>query len=619
MGGVFNLLLTGVLVTTPLYVIYCKEARKHGLFGLHDYAVVYCRLFFVLNLLFLLLSSIFRMRVPSNVLELLSAAFNMKHFFAALLTNCLFIVSYYRIIKCGFSIRYEFRAANKLFLASLCFSAFILSASFYFRTMYGVIPLAQLVFYISLPSSGAHWSMVESFVIKPVMDAVIAGMTYRILCSVTILKHESVFFRLSGGGHKKILYAVSMIMPFTGILSLGLVLNVPDYIEHARETPSNFYEQYYINPENIDISFPEKKRNLIVIFIESLETGFLYLKPDLAENVIPEVVHLAENNLNFSQTDGLGGANQMYGTEWTIAGIAAQYSGVPLAIPVLNRANWNSYGLMGEKFMPKASGVGDVLSKAGYTNYFILGSDAKFGGRDKYFETHKDTIIFDYKYFQKNHYIPEDYNVWWGFEDRKLYRFAKEKLLEISEKNAPFFFTLLTADTHPVGGYLDDHAERKYKGRYENVLADMSKQLNNFIEWVRLQDFHDNTTIVILGDHLYQDSNIFPDDYKIHRLSSRYESIYFEEGVGGNKYKRRPLNIFINSLLNPAYAKNREFSHFDMFPALIDSIGGRYDSAGLGLGRSMNKGEKTLIEQIGRQFFDDNLKRKSDFYDSLYH
>jgi phosphoglycerol transferase len=415
-------------------------------------------------------------------------------------------------------------------------------------------------------------------------------------------------------------------MPFIGLAGLGIVLDIPGYIRFASETPSNFYEQHYIDPGNIEITFPEKRRNLIVIFVESLETGFLYLTPDsgmggggaVSGNVIPEVACLAGNHINFSHTDGLGGANQVYGTEWTIAGIVAQYSGIPLAITVLNILDGNNYGIMGDRFMPGALGIGDILSGSGYTNYFILGSDVEFGGRDKYFKTHKDTVIFDYNYFHENNYIPKDYRVWWGFEDRKLYKFAKEKLLNIAEKDEPFFFTLLTVDTHPPGGYLDDYAEKKYAGQFENVLADMSKQLNDFIEWIQMQDFYDNTTVVILGDHLYQDSSVFPDDYKIHKLSSKYERLYFQESVGSNRYKRRPINIFINSLLNPANAKNREFSHFDMFPALIDSIGGQYDAAGLGLGRSMHKGEKTLIEQTSKQFVDDNLKRKSDFYDALY-
>jgi phosphoglycerol transferase len=119
--------------------------------------------------------------------------------------------------------------------------------------------------------------------------------------------------------------------------------------------------------------------------------------------------------------------------------------------------------------MPNAYGIGDILSKEGYTNYFILGSEAEFGGRDKYFKTHGDTIIYDYRYFLDNGLVPKSYRVWWGFEDRKLYQFTKEKLLEIA-KSPPFFLTLLTADTHPVDGYLDNEAEKMFGSQYENVL-----------------------------------------------------------------------------------------------------------------------------------------------------
>ena len=37
--------------------------------------------------------------------------------------------------------------------------------------------------------------------------------------------------------------------------------------------------------------------------------------------------------------------------------------------------------------------------------------------------------ILDYEYAVKNKMIPEDYKVWWGYEDEKLFGFAKEKLL----------------------------------------------------------------------------------------------------------------------------------------------------------------------------------------------
>jgi phosphoglycerol transferase len=128
----------------------------------------------------------------------------------------------------------------------------------------------------------------------------------------------------------------------------------------------------------------------------------------------------------------------------------------------------------------------------------------------------------------------------------------------------------------------------------------MDSQLSNFLAYLAEQPFYENTTIVVLGDHLYMESDIFPND--------------FNSGISN----RFPLNIFINSLLNGRYSKNRLFSHFDIFPAIIESIGGSYDAPGLGLGRSMNKGERTLLELLGVDYVNNVLPQKSAYYNNLW-
>jgi phosphoglycerol transferase len=174
----------------------------------------------------------------------------------------------------------------------------------------------------------------------------------------------------------------------------------------------------------------------------------------------------------------------------------------------------------------------------------------------------------------------------------------------------------LTADSHAVDGHLDNQAERVFDSQFKNVVRDMSKQLSGFVEWISQQDFYANTTIVILGDHLYQDSTIFPAGFRMQKMHNGYEDKYLKKDFAKN-YNRYPLNIFINSLLDSSSTKNRSFSHFDMFPAMIESIGGVFDSPGLALGRSMTKG-KTLLEQFGEAEMNRQLRRKSDFYGALW-
>jgi len=368
----------------------------------------------------------------------------------------------------------------------------------------------------------------------------------------------------------------------------------------------------------VKFKFPDKKRNLIVIIVESLETGFFMRKDNGAfeEDLIPEIVNLIDDNISYVSNCNQYGHFQVYGTDWTIAGIVGQYSGIPLSISFMNLKNHNDYGMLGEKFLPKACSIADILSKEGYSNYFICGSNASFGGRDKYFKTHGDTVIYDYNYFQDAHLIPPDYKVWWGIEDRKLYDLTKNKLSEISSSNDPFFVTILTADTHPVDGYLDTSAEQNYDTQFKNVLRDMSKQLKDFIDWLKEQEFYNNTTVVVLGDHLYMDSNVFPEDFKVFKKGAK-----FINAERNNIEKRHCINIFINSLLKPDGTKTRKYTHFDIYPTLLDSIGVEYNAEGLGLGRSLNKCSETLLEGYvggGTIQMSEELKRPSILYKWLW-
>ena len=69
--------------------------------------------------------------------------------------------------------------------------------------------------------------------------------------------------------------------------------------------PSNIYEKYYVDPSSVNYTFPETKRNLIYIFMESMETTY----EDTAhggyfeESLIPELTELSENNLTFTNGD----------------------------------------------------------------------------------------------------------------------------------------------------------------------------------------------------------------------------------------------------------------------------------------------------------------------------
>ena len=66
---------------------------------------------------------------------------------------------------------------------------------------------------------------------------------------------------------------------------------------------SDFVENEYVNPETVKLTFPEKKRNLIYIFLESMEMTYADKENGggFEENCIPELTKLSEENENFSE------------------------------------------------------------------------------------------------------------------------------------------------------------------------------------------------------------------------------------------------------------------------------------------------------------------------------
>lgn len=67
---------------------------------------------------------------------------------------------------------------------------------------------------------------------------------------------------------------------------------------------------------------------------------------------------------------------------------------------------------------------------------------------------HGNFDIKDYNYAVEAGWIPADYRVWWGYEDEKLFSFAKEELLNLSQSGEPFNLTMLTVDTHFEDGWV---------------------------------------------------------------------------------------------------------------------------------------------------------------------
>ena len=463
-----------------------------------------------------------------------------------------------------------------------------------FRGYFGEITPEQFLFNLSSPIKGTSSDMAKEIISSPVTFIILSIVVF----TVMIIFGYGINIKLKN--NKEIIInekVITIIICFIAIFSLVAGVNHGvkklrlDEVYAVYTTESTYIEDNYADPRNTKITFPEKKRNLIHIYLEFIESSFLSkeLGGYMAENLMPELTELSKEGIHFSNTDKFGGANQTYGSSWSVAGMVNMDMGIPLKIAM----DGNSYGKEGV-FLPGAIGIGDILNDNGYEQTIMFGADADFGGLTTYFTTHGNFNIFDHKYAIEKGLIPSEYNVWWGFEDKKLYEFAKEEILRLSQTGKPFNFTMETADTHFPDGYLEEDAPKKYESQYANVIAYSTQKAVEFIKWIQQQPFYEDTTIVITGDHLSMDKTFFED---------------FDE-----TYDRRTFNLILNSPITTEKVFNREFATYDMFPTILASMGVEIEGDRLGLGTNLFSGKPTLIERDGFEGEEEGLSYISEFY-----
>lgn len=319
----------------------------------------------------------------------------------------------------------------------------------------------------------------------------------------------------------------------------------------------------------------------------SKENGGMYEK-----DRIPELTQIAKDNINFSNTENLGGALNLKGTHWTIAAMVSQTSGIPLKISI----GENDYGNH-SSFLPGAYTLGEVLQENGYKNYLFLGSESEFGGRKSYFESHGNYKIWDYNSAIEENKMTEEEKVWWGYSDSDLFKYAKEQLTDISKKDEPFNFTMLTADTHFTDGYVCEKCEKYFEDQYSNVARCSSAQVAEFVEWIKEQPFYKNTTIIISGDHLTMQAAIEEEAKKL--------------GYG----ERTVYNAFINAKAEAQNSTtNRNFFAIDMYPTTLSALGVQIEGERLGLGTNLFSDKQTLAEEFGVEYVRTEMEKKSTFY-----
>ena len=494
------------------------------------------------------------------------------------------------------------KSLGRSMLAIVCLLAgnLLFFLTIWMASKYDKVTLDQFIYQMKSSAAGANRSIFNSAVVRVGVFGVVSTileLALYWLCRGEALRARFIrkfrntkFARFVS---RRAVALIAAILVFSSCL-FTVELNLVQFVS-AATTESVFIEDHYVDPNHTQLTFPEQKRNLIYIFLESMETTFGETEAGgpIYDNFIPELTMLAQENVNFSNDDGVGGALSFSGTTWTAAAMVTQTSGINVQVPLEAEYFGGKNG-----YMPGVVSIGEVLEDVGYNQTLLVGSDAEFGGRESYFLEHGNYNIVDTKTLKERGWLPEDYRVWWGFEDAKLFAAAKLELTALASQGEPFNFTMLTCDTHFPDGYRCKECQNEYPERYPTVMRCSSRMLYEFIEWIQAQPFYENTTIVLCGDHLTMD----PD---------------FMQDVDEN-YLRTVYNCIINPAVEPVREKNREFGTFDMFPTTLAAMGVEIQGDRLGLGTNLFSDKQTLCEMYGFEALDWELQKRSEFYNDRF-
>ena len=253
----------------------------------------------------------------------------------------------------------------------------------------------------------------------------------------------------------------------------------------------------YVESPTYILDSSKNNPNIILILWESFTDKALHLKID-GKPIAPFFEKL--------RTEGIYFKNCYSSGDRTNKGLSAVISGYP-ALPKSSIINYPAK-------LPGLDGLGKILSKRGYDNWFYYGGEPEFANMKGY--------ILDQQFrhlISKDDFPKKDQNSKWGAHDHVV----MERILSDSRQyKQPFFTTFLTLTSHepfetPVPTVFEGGS---FSTRLMNTIHYTDSTLYEMINKMKNEGWWQNTIVVIVADHGHYEPATGDriDDYRIPML-----------------------------------------------------------------------------------------------------
>ena len=319
----------------------------------------------------------------------------------------------------------------------------------------------------------------------------------------------------------------------------------------------------------------KKRKNLIIIYAESLEQSFF--EPEIFPDLTKNLTTLSKSGTLFNKI------HQSPMSNWTIAGMVASQCGMPLSSHLLRNDNAQDFS----NFTNNAICLGNLLKHNSYYLSYIGGADTNFAGKNSFYKNQAfDEINGLNEILKPNTEVSK-----WGLYDEDLFPIILEKIKALRKNNSPFALFALTLDTHPPEGFASNICKTqayKYsdgKNKHLNAIKCSDIILSRFLEQIITNNI-DDSNIILLSDHLM--------------MNSRATDVILKHNI--QRFNRM---VIWSKDLAPGLI-TRSGSQFDIASTIWHIHSGQYIP--IGFGKSLVGHERTLTEIYESKIFDDSVR-----------
>jgi len=343
-----------------------------------------------------------------------------------------------------------------------------------------------------------------------------------------------------------------------GVITYQLAFNKSDVeknIEVSEEQLSELHQQIRAwidsqdHPEQLMYHGSAAGSNLIAIQVEAMQNFVIGLEVN-GQTITPYLNQLAEQSFYFPHI-----YQQIAEGNTSDAEYMMNTSAYPSAVQSTSKQ------LTGKM----AYSLPRLLADHGYESYTFHVNDVTFWNRNEMYPALGFT-----KYFDKPSFENDEFNSW-GASDEQLYKVALQQMVELQQKNQPFYAQLVTVSSHHPFKIpeqyqvlnLPSEIEGTQLGHYLQAMHYVDGQLEQFMKQLEEQGLLEQSIVAIYGDHF----GLQPKDNDANWVSEQLGINYHET------ITRMNIPFFIHAPGLEGEVMEQVGGQIDMMPTVLNLLG----------------------------------------------